>query len=66
MTCLILPLPAFRIQSVLGKMLSRSFDDAIVMQIVTCHSHVGQKSVLQSDLDISILDISVTFPVNFW
>jgi hypothetical protein len=28
------------------RMLSRSFDDAIVMQIVTCHNHVGQKSVL--------------------
>ena len=28
------------------RMLSRSFDDAIVMQIVTCHSHVRQKSVL--------------------
>jgi len=40
----ILPLPAFRIRSV--GWLSRSFDDAIVMQIATCHSHVGQKSVL--------------------
>ena len=28
------------------RMLSRSFDDAIVMQIVTCHSRIGQKSVL--------------------
>ena len=28
------------------KMLSRSFDDAIVIQIVTYYSHVGQESVL--------------------